>query len=86
MYGGIYLCDNCGYSMGHYGSDETNRIACLRCSGWMHLTADDMSADDRKFSHPNIIWLGMAHVIWFFLKPISKWIDKRSERYDDDDV
>lgn len=81
MNGGIYICEGCGYSIGHFSSEEDKRLACINCEGWMYLAADDMSHDDYK--KPNIIWVGIAHVIWFFLKPISNWLDKHDG--DDDD-
>jgi predicted RNA-binding Zn-ribbon protein involved in translation (DUF1610 family) len=78
MHGGIYTCDKCGYAIGHYGSDTTNRVACISCEGWMYPTEEPSNYSYKK---PNIIWVGIAHVIWFFLKPIDRWLERHT--YDD---
>lgn len=79
MNGGVYICDNCGYSIGHFSSQKDNRLACINCDGWMHPTADDMSAD-RTYKKPNIFWRFIGRV----LQPMFDWIDKH-DRSDEDD-
>ncbi len=80
MNGGVYLCDKCGYSIGHFGSEPTNAIACLHCDGWMHLTGDDMSADGGGYKKPNIFW----RFLGWLLQPLFRWVDKHSKDDDDD--
>lgn len=80
MFGGTYICekDN-NHRLGHFSSDEDKRLPCLRCNGWMYLKEVEV----KPYKKPNIIWVGIAHVIWFFLKPIDKWLSKYD--VDDDD-
>lgn len=33
-----YSCDKCGYKLGHFGDSSPNRVACLKCNGWMYPT------------------------------------------------
>ena len=80
MHGGTYVCDKCDYSMAHFSSEDDKRMACINCDGWMH----PIETEPYVYKKPNIIWLGMAHVIWFFLRPISEWVDRHDIEDEDD--
>lgn len=81
MYGGIYICNkNPEHRLGHFSSEDDKRLGCIQCDGWMMLEEQPEAGAYKK---PNIIWLGVAHIIWFLLKPISNWLDKH-DRSDDE--
>lgn len=82
MNGGTYICNkNSQHMRTHFGSEATNRLPCSLCDGWMELPEQP---EPKPYKKPNIIWLGIAHVIWFFLKPISNWLDKHESDDEDD--
>lgn len=81
MHGGTYICNkNPAHRLGHFSNEETGRIACNSCDGWMQL---EEQPEPKPHKKPNIIWVGVAMVIWFFLKPVETWLDKHTK--DDDD-
>jgi hypothetical protein len=77
-----YQCLDCGYSLKRFTNMEASkRLACVRCEGWMQPVETE---EPKPYKKPNIIWVGIAHVIWFVLKPIQKWLDKYDRSEDDD--